>query len=478
MPTILSNIVINNMSRSASGPSAPNPTNKRHRGNSPASGGGDSIPADFDDSADPSIGASVPTSYSPTAAAKAELEAIAETLPEDVRPSALKHGALCLKAFTAHKTKCEKLQAMKDNADVLPRSCRFKVKADVLPEVRSGPEFQAREEAFQAAVVKAGLDCKEHIMSFTNMNAHALQKRFHQSIVTAFHAVTELLLAYYNQESYGVAKMLRDYLISHEVSFIAAFKFSIARFSQLYREKYSVDVLPSTTNPNSTAQAAVAVPATPGAQNQLVPYVTPTNNRAAPDATNDAMQTEENPVPPLLHNRLEINKVLDGLSDMILLATVKYTSQQEIAARKVRMKNAQSRQANTAHTSETKKILDGEINASPETIQALIKQSVASAMKSRDAEITSLKQALNSKNGPAKNGKGAGGGALKQSTQATPPSTSNQQRGRGRQAGGSAGGTQTNARQRGNNRSKSRSKQSGGKSRKRRNGRSGASGQN
>ena len=468
------------MSRFASGPSADNSRNKRQRGSSPSGG---SIPADFDDSADPSIGASVPTSYSPTAAAKAELEAIAETLPEDVRPSALKHGALCLKAFTAHKMKCEKLQAMKDNADTLPRSCRFKVKADVLPEVRSDPEFQVREEALQAAVVKAGADIKEHIVKITAMNVRILSRRYQQSIVTAFHAVAELLLAYYNQENYGVAKILRDYLVSHEVSFIAAFKFSTARFSKLYREKYSVDVFPPTTAPTAEAQAGVAAPATPGANasalSQLVVYVTP-NNRDQTDG--DVQMNEEEdappPPPPLLTNRMEINQVLDKLMDMIHLATVKYTAQQEIAARKVRMKNAQSRQANTAHTSETKQVLDGEINASPETIQTLIKDSVAAAMKSRDAEIASLKQALNSKNGRAKNGNGAGGGAGNKSTQPTPPSTTNQQQGRGRQAGGSAGGTQSNARQRGNNRSSSKSRKSGGRSGKRKNGRSGASGRN
>jgi hypothetical protein len=166
------------MSRSAFSPTESKPINKRQRG------------ILFDDAtrddSDPPTCAPAPATASPTAAAKAELEFLAETLPKEIRPTLLKCGTNMIKCWTAWQVKRAKLQSMKDNEDFLPRSLRFKISPDVLPEVeKSHPKYKAKKEEFDAAILKAGQDLKQHIQCvITNPSPRVLNPSWNSCLPT------------------------------------------------------------------------------------------------------------------------------------------------------------------------------------------------------------------------------------------------------------------------------------------------------
>ena len=221
------------MSRPASSLSDSTSVNKRQRVNLFPK-----FPPDRDDS-DPPVSAPVPSSTAPSAAAKAELEFLAETLPEELRPTVLKSGAQIIKHYVAWQIKAKKLEEMRNDKDFLPRSLRFKVKPDLLPEVeRSHPEYAAKKEEFQAAVVKAGFDLKEHIVLFTGMNVAGLARCYHKALAESIKAICELCPAFYNQESYGVHRLVATFLAENKEYFEGTFKFSIKRFAIVYKEAF------------------------------------------------------------------------------------------------------------------------------------------------------------------------------------------------------------------------------------------------
>lgn len=465
------------MSRFASSPNDHEPINKRLR----------SVlfddAADRDDS-DPPICAPVAATASPTAAAKAELEFLAETLPNEIRPVVLKHGSAMIKAYTALQAKQDKLQSMKDNDEFLPRSLRFKVSADVLPEVeKSHPNYKAKKEEFDAAVLKAGHDLKQHILGFTKMNCDGLRRRYHQTFAAAFKPIVELLLAFHNQEDYGADSLIAEFLKKNKLHFEATHKFSIQRFGHVYKDLFNTVLYDDAEGnaANVQQEGAAVAPETP-ANNGRAAAVSPDENTAADETMEDA------PAERILGGRIvievHIHQWLSGLHRVI----EKYEEQKEVAARQLRLKQVTARHEKTGQTKTVYRRLEEEGNVSPPTLTALVQRELKAAMKDKDAKIAELEKALAGKpksilksTVSPKNETGAatGGGAKQRNhpNRSTPHSTP-KQRGKGQVAGESAVAIQSDASKRGRSRSTARQQQRRGKSKGRKSNGSGASRQN
>ena len=461
------------------------------------------FPIDRDDS-DPPVSAPVPSSTAPSAAAKAELEFLAETLPEELRPSVLKHGASIIKHYVAWQVKRAKLNSMEADKDFLPRSLRFKVKADLLPEVeRSHPEYAAKKEEFEAAIIKAGHDLKPHILFFTNMNVSGLARRYHKAIAEALKVICELCLAYYNQENYGVHRFVASFLTQNKGYFEGTFKFSIKRFAIVYRELFDHELFPASEEPATDVAgdaapegttAAPTVNKTTPAQAQrtdatnVTPFTTALailNAAASPEEQVDTTMSETDDE-PLLGSRVLVEKWVWSWIIGIHRVTEKYEEQKVISARNQRMKEASARLESTTHTSRVHDQLAAEANVEPPILKAMVQQELDKRDKKLGAaeeRIKKLEKALKSdkaKKASAstpKNDKGAakGGATAKKST---PPSTPNQSKKGGQKAAGADNDTQGGASQRGKSRSSNRRQRRRSKSRGPRRNSSGASRRN
>jgi hypothetical protein len=490
------------MSRSASSPSESSHGNKRQRQIQFA-------PADLVLNAiESSNEAKKPTSTAPSAVAKLELELIAETLPKELQPSALKLGAASISAYVAWQKKSDKLQSMKDDEDFLPKNLRFKVTADCLQEVKGGQEFLALEEELQAAVVKAGMDLKPYILKATQLNVSALRMRYLHSIALGLQAISELLLAYYNQEEYGKHRLVREYLRKNSVNFTATFNTTLQYFNKVYEKATDYVLFNHFSRRDSVEDAAPqhpeqqegsATPSTPAATIPNPNMIPPTTNPAATDTMSDDPPPEE--VDAFLQCSGAILASMDDFVMGVHRCTEKYEDQRQVLARAERLKNITSRQLAVSQTSTVHRRLEQEVRATAPTLQELIEETVAAANKDRDKKIAELTKALESKKespkqkqkqkaqpqqgkrsdkSKTKNDGGAGGGAEKNKStgQSTNRSTSNRSQGRDRKAAGSAGGTQSGALTVGKARSSSKQGKRRGKSKRRESGSTGASRRN
>lgn len=438
--------------------------------------------------------APTPTKQSPLALAKAGLEDIAETLPVELRSVVLEHGSLSISAYALWKQKQTKLQSMKTDASFIPKPLRFKVTADCLPEAKSSQEYRTLTDELAAAVTEASFSLKTYILRATELNVAVYRRRYLRTIADGLAAIAALLLAYYNEESFGRHALVKKYLTSRQ-TFCADFGTTVAEFSAIYKEAhdYAFFQPPAAAVSRTTAGTPAAAvgnqsTVTPGTAD--VPAEVFTQEMETEDLDQaaqleNAAQPEEAPrqaEPAILNGWPNMKDYLHSYLSGICQTRMDYEHNQAMRERDLRIKNAVSSIKTKAQTESVAEVLSSELNATPATLEALVEKKIAAKIKSMTKENDTLKKALaKQKQKQEKNPKNSQGARRtgpnnknKSNDQSTRRSTPTQST-RGRQADGKGNATPGNSSNRGRSRSKSKSGGRNNKSKKRGKSSSGAS---
>lgn len=244
--------------RSASSPPASILRNKRLR---------------FDSTNVSSDTASPARKLTPTAAAKAAIDAAVVTLPKEIQPTVKRLAYKHLSAYSKWYLKNKNLSTVMNDDDFLPKCLGFKVSLDAIGEISESEDFKALSITMDAAVTQAKKQLRPHVFACWKLNIAHLRDDYCKVVIEALPLVAELLLAIVDEERYGPHKLVADYLALHGDDVVSHLGFSLTEFIAAYQKVHDLASSPvldtaiaaASSNRfqgNATAAAAAVTPAT------------------------------------------------------------------------------------------------------------------------------------------------------------------------------------------------------------------------
>ena len=141
---------------------------------------------------------------------------------------------------------------LESDADLIPRSARFKLELEAPNEVQEGGDFKTLSEELDSILEQCGKDCKEKIIKCIGLTIQYQTATLHKSFVKSLPNFIEGLLIEREIQGYHKHRVFVDLLATYPESVLSGniVKMSGEQLKLLYKSIHKLDNLPSQSTAN------------------------------------------------------------------------------------------------------------------------------------------------------------------------------------------------------------------------------------